>query len=284
MRLSPFASRVFRWLLVPALLAAGLTAVSALEPVLRLRGEAGRQRLVLGRHDAAPPASGEVEGPLFLALPATNWWPGWVPVYGQERDGRFTLRRRPPRGQEHLVQPLFLALPPADEPDAARIAGRWECTALRDGEENFLVWEFAPEGRDLAGRFDEETGHQVAFIRGGTFSRDRIVFTVENNDDFYELTGRLRDGVMTGEWRQKGAKDRGTWRAVRPRWTAPGVDAGAAIPLHEFRRARDDARVYAVDPQPPGRDWERLPRPVCRVWPVRRHPSPRASRRRSRRA
>jgi hypothetical protein len=264
----PPASRAARAILLPVLLAASLFSASALEPVFRLRGEAGRQRLVLPEQVKVGGLSNQVEATAFLALPPTNWWAGWVAVYAREKDGRFELQRLPQRRQEHLTQPLFLALPHEGEPDAVRIAGRWECTALREGEENFLVWEFTTEGRQLAGRFDDETGHQVAFIRGGTFAADRITFTVENNDDFYELTGRLRDGVLTGDWRQVGANARGTWRAVRPRWTAPAVDLRAAVPLHEFRRAKEDGRWYATDPTPPGPEWKREKRPLCRVWPA----------------
>lgn len=241
--------------------------LSAAEPVYRLKPDGGKQRLVLGEQVEGEKLSARIEGVAFLALPPTNWWPGLVPVFGVEREDRFELRRTPPRGQENFTEPLFFALPPEDEPDAARIVGRWECSATREGgTESWFTWELTADGDKLAGRFDQGTDYRVASVAGGTFRSNRFTLNIEYNLDRYELTGEWRDGALSGRWRQVGESENGAWEAKRVPQPAATNSFRAAVALHEFRRASGNTRHYSTEPALPETGWERAARPLFRVW------------------
>lgn len=238
----------------------------AAEPVFRLKPDRAKQRLVLREQIEVEKLTNQIEGAAFLALPPTNWWPELVPVFGVDKEDSFELRRRPPRGQENFTEPLFFALPLRDEPDAARIAGRWECTAKRDGTENWFAWELTAETDKLAGRFDQGTDYRVAFITGGTFRSNRFTLTVEHNADRYELSGDWRDGALSGDWRHLEHSEKSTWQAKRLSQPPASDNPRDAVPLYEFRRVADGARRYSVESKLPESGWERQPRPLCRVW------------------
>jgi hypothetical protein len=203
----------------------------------------------------------------FLAV-VTNVWPaGLVPVFVVERNNRRELRRRPLRGQEAGAEAIFFALPAEDEPDAGRISGWWECQATRnDGSKDWPNWELSADREQVFGRFDQNTQYRVAFIAGGTFRSNRIEFRVEYQADAYLLTGQWQDGVMKGEWRQVEEMSRGTWQATRPQQKIPATQG--VVPLYEWRRVSDGARRYAVEGERMEPDWERVGRPLCRVWRV----------------
>src|SRR5262249_55674066 len=107
---------------------------------------------------------------------------------------------------------------------------------------------------------------RVAYLTGGTFRSNQVRLTVEYGMDRYQLVGEWKEGLMSGSWQQVGEEAAGRWRAVK----APGLrpDAGRlrAVPLHEFRRPKDEARRYstAVELKEPG--WERSARALGQVW------------------
>jgi hypothetical protein len=240
-----------------------------LEPVYRLEPGAGSERHYFITRDDVEFAKlqSRIDRVAFRAV-VTNVWPaGLVPVFVVERTNHWELRRRPLRGQEPGAEPIFFALPPEDEPDAVRIAGWWECHATRnDGSKDWPNWELSADRDQVFGRFDQNTQYRVAFIAGGTFRSNRIELRVEYQTDVYLLTGQWQNGMMKGEWYQVEEMSRGTWQATRPDQKIPGNKD--VVPLYEWRRASGDERRYAVEDERMEPGWERVGRPLCRVWRV----------------
>jgi hypothetical protein len=102
-----------------------------LEPVYRLNAVDGSQRFTTRREFDSEKLKSQLESAVFLAVSTNQWFTGLVPVFRVEKTNQFELRRRPLRGQENYSEPLFFALPPEEEPDAAKVAGRWDCHAIR---------------------------------------------------------------------------------------------------------------------------------------------------------
>jgi hypothetical protein len=203
----------------------------------------------------------------FRAVTSATWPEGLVPVFAVEHDdGRWELRRLPPRGTENYTEPLFFALPGEDEPEAAQITGTWNCAATNAiGTKHFLAFELAAERGRIAGRFDQNAEYRVAYIGGGTFASNRFHLLVEYSNDRYTLDGEWRNGALAGKFHQHEGSDRGSWSAERP--PRPELPtAGVLLPLHEWRRDGGDARSYSTGTNAPGPGWVRAPRPLCRVW------------------
>jgi hypothetical protein len=200
----------------------------------------------------------------FQAICTNQWLPGLVPIFAVQAEERFELRRRPVRGQGGSSEPMFFALPNPDEPEAARIAGRWDCIAIRgDGSKAYLAWELSPEGHSLAGRFDQNTDYRFAHINGGSFRSNRLELHGEYISDAFILTGTWEASQMKGEWHRTGDSERGTWEATRPfpEFKPPK----GTVPLYEWRNP-EGKRRYAIESKAIGKEWGRKPKPLCHVW------------------
>jgi hypothetical protein len=235
-------------------------AASDLQPVHRIKG-----KLITSEDFDFRKLKPELEGVAFHAV-VTNTWPtGLVPIFGIEKTNGFELRRRPGRGKEKASEPLFFALPPEDEPDAAKIAGRWELEAVRySGSKEYPVWEVAVERDQVSGRFDQNTDYRFAYVMGGTFRSNALELRVEYINDAYIIHGTWRDGKMRGRWRRTDDSEEGPWEATRP--TAQLPPNKSIVSLFEWRRASDDSRRYSLETEKLGPEWQRAPRPLCRVW------------------
>jgi hypothetical protein len=236
------------------------TAASDLQPVYRIKG-----KLITSEDFDFRRLKPELEGVAFHAV-VTNTWPaGLVPIFGIERTNLFELARRPRRGKENATEPLFFALPPDDEPDAAKLAGRWELEATRHGgTKDFPVWELAIEGDKVSGRFDQNTDYRFAYLMGGTFRSNVLELRVEYINDAYLINGTWHNGKMKGRWQRADDSESGPWEATRP---APKLPPNKNIvDLYEWRRPADDSRRYATEPEPLSGEWQRAARPLCRVW------------------
>jgi hypothetical protein len=197
-----------------------------------------------------------------MALCTNVWLPGLVPIFGVEKTNRFELRRRPPRGQEDSTEPLFFALPLADEADAALLAGRWEVEATRGDSEVDLALELTVETNAVAGRFDQYSEYRFAYLAGGSFRSNALSLRVEYLSDIYLLTAAVAEGKLTGRWHRDDNSEVGVWNAERR-----GLVVSAAtnvVELHEWRRGSERRYTVGAERVDPG--WERLPRPLCRVW------------------
>ena len=235
-----------------------------LEPVYRLKAAAGKQHFITREDFDFEKRRAEIENTSFLAV-TTNVWPaGLVPIFAVEKTNRVELRRRPALGQENSSEPLFYALPPEDEPEATKIAGRWECLGVRGtGTKEFFGWDLCLDGENVAGRFDQFTDFRFARIVGGTFRSNRFEMRIEYIMDAYLVKGKWRDGKMEGEWTRVDESESGTWEATRPQFVVPpAINLGA---LYEWRRG-DNARRYRLEGEKLSAEWQRGARPLCRVW------------------
>ena len=190
-----------------------------------------------------------------------------VPIFAVEMTNHIELRRRARRGKENATEPLFFALPPLDEPDATKLAGRWELEAIRyGGTKDFPVWELAIEGDQVSGRFDQNTDYRFAYLMGGTFRSNALELRVEYINDAYIIHGTWHADSMNGRWRRADDSEEGPWQATRPAAALPTNTN--VINLYEWRRASDDSRHYAVETKKRGPEWTRATRPLCRVWSI----------------
>ena len=241
--------------------AAAAEPPAGLVPLHRTPTAEGRPPFVVGS-----PAGSAVA---FHAVDAGDWRPGLVPLFIVEKEGRQELRRLPGRGQENFSEPLFFALPPEDEPEATRIAGRWELAATRDdGSKVRAALELACEGERVVGRFDPLTDYRFASITAGSLRTNRLELRVEHVADAYVLVADWRDGRWLGRWRRADDTEGGElelWRRLSPAVLPVGL---GSVALHEIRRSDDQQPRYllASEPLPPG--WVRAVRPLCRVWPA----------------
>jgi hypothetical protein len=207
----------------------------------------------------------------FYAV-VTNQWPsGLAPIFAVELNGKWELRRRPARGQENFTEPLFFALAPADEPNAAKLNGNWSCRAIsEDGSKNHPGMELLLEGESVAGRFDPNTDYRFAFITSGRFRADELELRVEYIKDSYVLNGKWSNGRIKGTWVKSDQSDKGTWEGERaPASAATELEpekSKGPVALYEWRRPAEDVKRYELERKDPGKGWVRSERPLCRVW------------------
>src|SRR4029078_7276861 len=134
----------------------------------------------------------------------------------------------------------------SDEPDTAKLIGRWDCRATRDGSKPSPSLELTLEGEHVAGRFDQNTDYRFAFITSGTFKSNLIELHIEYIKDAYLLTGRWQEGRLKGVWRRSHDSENGTWEATRP-LAPPTLITHEAVALYEWRRSADGAYRYAAE-------------------------------------
>jgi hypothetical protein len=227
------------------------------EPFFEVADGAGF-RIVAGVHAT------NTARPVFSAVNSEVWPPGLVPIFAVRKSGLTELRRMPPRGEENVAEPLFFALPPLDETNAALITGRWLCEATNaHGQTHSPQWELTTDGERVAGRFDPHGEYRVALVSTGSFVSNRLELVVEFSSDRYVLKGTLQGNVLSGTWRQHDDADHGRWVARRARTAR--VPATAAMPLFEWRKGT--ARRYSTDTNLVSAGWQRSARPLCQVWP-----------------
>jgi len=215
--------------------------------------------------DQLPPGAAV---PAFRAVLANRCPRGLIPIFAVEKQGRLELRRLPPKGQENITEPLFFALPPADEPEAALLSGPWKCEAIRgNGSTVFPDFEIIPDQSRLAARFDQGSEYRFAYITSGLFSAGRIELSVEYINDRYQLTGLLEAGAIQGDWQQLTGPEKGVWKAWREEQEPALVLEPAALAnLSEYQSESGPARRFLLETEEPGPGWRRSERPLCRVW------------------
>jgi hypothetical protein len=261
-----FVVRHFLFLVVPL---TGISLLAAdsnlpLTPIFQFKIANGKQRFGSSNDFDYLKVRPQIECPAFMAVYTNVWLPGLVPIFAVEKTNRFELRRRPPRGQEDSTEPLFFALPLDDEPDALAIAGRWDVDAIRGDSRVDFAFEFTTETNTVAGRFDQYSEYRFAYLMGGTFNSNLLQLRVEYISDIYLLTATLAHGELIGDWRRSDNSEVGTWKARRRKIVLP--PPVKVVELHEWRRGHE--RRYTAGVESPGVDWQRSPRPLCKVWPL----------------
>lgn len=236
-----------------------------LEPIFAMDGTNGTQRLMTESEMQFGKINPQSARVVFWAAVTNSWPAGLVPLFAVEKGGAFKLRRLPVPGQGNFSDPLFFGLPPEDEPESAKIAGRWDCQAIRgSGSKEYVSWDLSADAGVVAGRFDQNTQYRFAYVTGGSFRSNRFELRVEYIQDHYLLQGDWRDGKLAGEWQHLGGAERGAWEAERAPSAIPSHGAIAA--LYEWRRESDGARRYALEEARLEEGWKRAAKPLCRVW------------------
>lgn len=236
-----------------------------LQPVYYLKAIADKQPFITADDYEFKKRRSDLDRIAFLAVCTNNWPAGLVPVFAIEKTNRVELRRRPALGQENSSEPLFYALPPEDEPDATKIAGRWECLGIRaSGTKEFFGWDLSIEGEKVAGRFDQFTDFRFGRIAGGTFRSNQLELRIEYIMDAYLVKGAWRDGKLKGDWTRVDESENGAWEATRPPAALP--TSTNLVALYEWRRSTDNARRYLIEGEKLPDTWRRSTRPLCRVW------------------
>lgn len=236
---------------------------NCLAPIYAVETSDGGVRL-----EAAMPAGAPEQRPgkpLFYAVLSQHWPAGLVGLYSikGESEGGLELRRRPLRGRENWTEPLFFAEPLEEEEAAKKLAGRWDCRALRDGSTQYLAWDLTMDGEHVVGRLDQNTDYRFAHVVGGTFRSNRFEMRIEYIMDSYLLNGVWENGKMSGEWHRTDGGESGTWQASR--FSQECVTSGKTIGLYEARRSSDGARRYVLEGTILGPEWDQRI-PLCRVW------------------
>lgn len=201
-------------------------------------------------------------------LPAGGWWEGAVPLFAIERKGQMELRRLPLRGQEEQVDPFCFVLPFDDEPETAKVAGRWNVVSRKtDGAVHRLSWELTASATQVSGRFDPDTDFRFAQITEGLVQSNRLSFRVAYIQDRYLVRGTFGPAGWAGDWRRPDDSESGVWTATRVIPASPVRWPAESLVLREWRRPTVGDVWYTVgEERPPGLGWEPSSRPLGRVW------------------
>lgn len=211
----------------------------------------------------------------FHAMESTEWPGGLIPIFGFFTRGEFRLSRTPKTGWENLLEPIFFALPPVNETNAAPLTGMWSVSAINpEGHTDQFNWELTTDGSRIAGRFDLNTDYRFATISRGAWDGSRLSLKVDHINDHFELTGRLAGDKFSGTWRKLEEFDGGRWTAWRTSGPAT-IDANGfeTVPLHEWTHRSTGERSYSTDPSRAEANLLQSENPICRVW-IRTTPSP----------
>jgi len=254
-------------LLVTALFVGAAPGQTVLTEIFQLATTNNTPAWITARQTNLPAFRELEKRTVWLGFVSDDWPPGLVPIYAVERRGLTELRRRPPRGQENFVDPLFYALPGTSETNAFTIAGRWQVRAIgNDGHRHQLTWELTIEGDAVSGRFDQNTEYRFAFIDGGTWRSNRLELLVEYVNEHFALAGELTETNLTGTWRRTDDSRSGTWTAER---LGDPLQLGERVELRDlftWREPGNPALRYGVEPPDASGRWQRAEPLLGRVW------------------
>lgn len=100
-----------------------------------------------------------------------------------------------------------------DAAPAGALTGTWDGVAhAPDGDENFTM-TLEHTGDQIKGSISTQNGGQLD-ITSGSFKHDTLEILCETSDAKYHVTGKLKDGQLSGEW-SKDEDQKGTWEAKR---------------------------------------------------------------------
>src|SRR5262250_3209975 len=96
-------------------------------------------------------------------------------------------------------------------PAPEKLTGTWDGVAhASDGDENFTM-TLEQTGDTIKGSISTQNGGQLD-ITSGSFKNDALEIMCETSDAKYHVTGKLKDGQLSGEW-SKDQDEKGTWEA-----------------------------------------------------------------------
>lgn len=239
-------------------------------PVYQLRTPDGASRYMLREGLVAANAWRQVERIPFFAVPPDRAHSGLIPIYAVEEGPSQRLTARPPPANEPSARrPLLLALPlqPPAPAKAEALDGQWDAAAkLPDGTEVEFKMELKTVGDKIEGRLDEDTPLRGVEQPGRDSAPPSLQLQFESDGTPYQVTGRLEQGRLKGEWQKLKDSERGSWEARRSGPAGPLPLSPAVVPLYEYREATPGRWLYAAEA-----DWVAASRPhdaqpICRVW------------------
>lgn len=203
----------------------------------------------------------------FHAVVTRSWVAGLIPVFENEQNGEHLLSRLPPTGQEHLVEPIFFALPPSDDPLVRAIVGRWQINATHsDGNSRQFAWELTAQGENVVGRFDPDSDYRFALITSGRWKTNTIELMIAYVGEIYSVSGQLNDLTLSGVWKQVGGDKQGTWTGRRTDApTLPISEILAPRNLYEWRLPTATTIRYGTKAPDDEMGWRRG-EVICQVW------------------
>ena len=185
----------------------------------------------------------------FYAIPPYGKNDDFIPIFGNPTENGFVLTAE----SQGNKRPIFYALPAEIPSDP--VSGTWLCRATQGVNSQQDVH------LDLMKNGDQVEG---PLVRKGTYREGKLDLVVEVFD--YILTGTLKDGNLTGEYRKLDGKDTGQWTGKRIRAANRFNHASSSVPLYEYKDS-DGRFLYSVDSTLAGLAMKRTPQPICRVWP-----------------
>ncbi len=185
----------------------------------------------------------------FYAIPPERKNDDFIPVFSKATENGTVLETK---SRAH-IKPIFYALPAEVPPDP--VSGTWLCkpTPEDDSQSNVRV-VLRKNGGQIEG----------PCVKQGTYKDGQLDLVLQVAD--YILTGTLKDGNLTGDYRKLDGKESGKWVGERINKTHDANYASSSVPLYEYRDSAG-RYLYSVDSTLTDRAMKRTPQPLCRVWP-----------------
>lgn len=98
------------------------------------------------------------------------------------------------------------------KPKPGPLSGTWECTAHGGSQGDMPFTLFLDQTKDsLTGSVSSPMGGTD--ISAGTMKKHEIEIHIDTPQGNYQMTGRLRKGVLTGKWSSE--TENGTWEGKK---------------------------------------------------------------------
>jgi hypothetical protein len=233
-------------------------------PVYQAHGPHSSTRYFLRDDLDAEGAWDSIESVPFFAIPPRGGHDGLIPILAAINEQGMILSSHA-FSEAGSSSPIFYALPasPAEPQNPQGPSGKWSCMAtMADGSD---YTSFALDLK-LDGEQVLSAGAEGAESVQGTFKGEHLHLILKAPDDTYTLEGELQQGKLGGTWQsQNHLSEHGDWHGERPP-TVRQPKSPAIVPLHEYTRIADGARLYSTDSALPDKTLKRSPEPLCRVW------------------
>ncbi len=230
-------------------------------PVYRVTGADSTIRYLMRESIESQDSWDRIVEVAFFAIAPDRKREGLIPIYAATEKGGVVFQRESPTGKGNSDRPLFYALPAALAPPTVLLAGTWRCRLkAADGSILPFTLELMLDGEQVTG-----TAEQGVITQGG-FKHDKLELNVKEGDNTYTLTATLNQGKLTGSWKQHNIGESGTWEGEPAGSARQEARSPAAVPLYEYRRAKDTGRFYSTRPDLRDIALSRSAEPLCRVW------------------
>ena len=226
-------------------------------PVYLVKGLDGAARYLLREELGSNDSWDKIREIPFFAVPRNRQREGLIPIFATIEKGEVALHSQLTPGNS---QPVFYALPATPVTNES-LMGSWHGKLKsQDGSEFPVALELRLEGDQVTG-----TAGQGSITRG-TFKDGKLEVEVKDDESTYSLLANLKQGKLTGNWKEPTTKEAGTWEAERVSPFQREATSPAVVPLYEYRDIKLGARFYSTRADLETKTIKRAAQPVCRVW------------------